>query len=132
VRRSTNSANIVAFARSSPAGGTNMTKRVAQWLGYQNARRLKDGRWIGVRPAAVGSLLLVGIEHFGHDYAYSYKEHEHALLACAAWNGELDPPGPWTKLIGHPTRGDESGPGERDDGILSVERFSAEFSAEYR
>ena len=73
-----------------------------------------------MRPAAVGSLLLVGIEHFGHDYAYSYNEHEHALLACATWNGELDPPGPWTKLIGHPIRGDESGPGERDDGYFQL------------
>ena len=91
-----------------------MTKRESQWLGYEGARRLGDGRWIAVRKIGRTFDLFVGLDHFHCQCRYCYSLQADALYACRTWNGNADPPGDWIALLGHPERHGELGPGAAD------------------
>jgi hypothetical protein len=82
--------------------------------GYPFVRQLPDGRWIGVSLFIYTVGLCVELDAFSYRYRYCYAYLKDAHAALTTWDGTGDPPGPWIKLKGHPTRGDVLGPGAKD------------------
>lgn len=79
-------------------------------LGYRAVRQLPDGRWIGVTAFIYTAGLVVGLTASSYDYRYCYATLAAALRDAEQWDGTGDPPGPWIKLKGHPTRGEVMNP----------------------
>lgn len=79
--------------------------------GYVSPRQLPDGRWVAVCQYFYTAGLVVDCTALGYAYRYCYGAMADALMAVKTWDGHGDPPGPWIKLKGHPTRGEEAGPG---------------------
>lgn len=63
---------------------------------------LPDGRVVGIHRLMYHWTLHIGVDRYGYEDRYCYREMSDALADMLAWNGEGDPPGRWHK---HPDSG---------------------------
>jgi hypothetical protein len=71
-----------------------MTKERAEQLGYNLARPLPNGNWLGLYRAMFEVRLSI-LDVSGRNIAWLYEHYKDALSAYEQFSGEGDPPGNW-------------------------------------
>ena len=64
---------------------------------YEVMRYTPHGGWIGVQRLLFHWTLHADIDVMGYARRWCYQDHQQAIAAFYAWDGEGDPPGRWNK-----------------------------------